>query len=194
MILLQKAGRVDKICAAHGIEYVGDGDARGQQLCGIGHDLELRLLTTLHDHRGNPVQTIKARLHLVGSHFPEPGLRRAVRGDAVGNDGKRREGQPVGPNHGGWRKLRLNSGNGCIDVLQGLEHVDVPAEIEVDFRRAAAGHGAYGQQAGNAVDRFFERARNGDHHLIDGHHAVVNANQYPREVRLGKYGDGDGEG
>ena len=108
--------------------------------------------------------------------------------------GKSREGQPVGSNRGRRRKLRLNAGNGCIDVLQGLEHVHVPAEIEIDFRRAAAGNGAYGQQPGNAIDRFFERARDGDHHLIDRHHAVVHADQYPREVGLGKYGDWDGEG
>ncbi len=44
MILLQQAGRVDQIRPAHRIEYVGDGHARGQQLCGVGHDLELRLL------------------------------------------------------------------------------------------------------------------------------------------------------
>jgi len=42
---------------------------------------------------------------------------------------------------GGGKGL-LDAGDGGIDELQSLEHVDVPVEEEADFGGAAAGDGA----------------------------------------------------
>ena len=51
-----------------------------------------------------------------------------------------------------WR----NVGERGVDELQSVEHVDIPVEEEADFGGAAAGDGADGEQAGDAVDRVFD--------------------------------------
>ena len=48
MVLLQQSGRVNQVGPAHGIENVGDGNTRRQQLRRIRRDVKLRLLPALH--------------------------------------------------------------------------------------------------------------------------------------------------
>lgn len=95
---------------------------------------------------------------------------------------------------GGGRQLALHLGHGGVDQLQGGDHIDLPVEVEVNFGRAAAGDGGDLLQAGNAVDGFLERAGDGDHHLVNRHHAVVHADDNAGEIGLGEDGDGEGEG
>ena len=78
-------------------------------------------------------------------------------------------------------KLGCNARDRRVHILQRLEHVHFPVEEQIDFRRAAAGDGAHRLQAGHAVDRLLNRTRDGDHHLVDGHHAVIHADQDARE-------------
>ena len=107
-----------------------------QQLRGIGRDVKFRLLPALHDHRGDAVQPVQARLDLIGRHLPQLGLRHAVGGQAVADDGKLGEGQAMRFDLRGGGKLRLHPRNRRVHVLQGLEHVHVPAEITDRFRRS----------------------------------------------------------
>ena len=72
-------------------------------------------------------------------------------------------------------------------------HVHVPVEEQIDFRRAAAGDGAHRCKPGNAVDRFFDRTRDGDHHLVDRHHAVIDADDDAREIGRRENRDRNGE-
>ena len=67
-----------------------------------------------------------------------------------------------------------------------VHHVDVPVEEKIDFGRAAAGDGSDLLQSGNAVDGFFDGTRDGDHHLIDGHYAVVHADDDAGKSVMGK--------
>ncbi len=64
---------------------------------------------------------------------------------------------------------------------------------QIDLRRAAAGDGAHVLQPGNAVHRFFQRTRDRDHHLIDGHYAVVDGYQDAREIGFRKNRHRNGE-
>jgi hypothetical protein len=81
-----------------------------------------------------------------------------------------------------------------IHQLQLLEHVLVPVEEEADFRRAAAGDGAHGNQARHGVDRVFDGLGDGDLHLLDRHHAVVDADDHAGKVSWRKDGDRHLEG
>ena len=107
MITLQQAWRIDEIGSPHGIQNVSNGDARREQLRRIGRDVKFRLLPALHDHRGHAFQTVQPRLHFISRHLPQLGLRHAVGGKAVADDGKRGEGQAVGLDLRGCGKFRL---------------------------------------------------------------------------------------
>ena len=48
-------------------------------------------------------------------------------------------------------------------------------------------------QSLHAVDGFFQRAGNRHHHLVDRHHAVVNADDHAREIRGREHRHGNGE-
>ena len=54
--------------------------------------------------------------------------------------------------------------------------------------------GAHLLQTRDAVYRFFNGPGDGDHHLVDGHDAVVDADQHARKIGGRKYGDRNGEG
>ena len=86
----------------------------------------------------------------------------------------------------GGRQRLLHLAERRIHQLQRAEHVHVPVEEEADLGRAAAGGGAHGHQAGNAVDRVFDRLGDGDLHLLDRHDAVVHADDDARKIGLGK--------
>src|SRR6185312_2442177 len=154
----------------------------------------LRFLAALHQHGGDTVEAVELGLQVVGRHRPQSRLRDGVRGQAVAEDGEAGEGKAVAFDGGGGRKLALHLGQGGVDQLQGGDHVDLPVEVEVNLGRAAAGDGGDLLQAGNAVDGFFEGAGDGDHHLVNGHHAVVHADDDTGEVGLREDGDGQGEG
>ena len=49
-------------------------------------------------------------------------------------------------------------------------------------------------QAWNAVDGFFDGARDDHQHLVDGHHAVVDANDDAGKIGIRKNRNGNGEG
>ena len=119
----------------------------------------------------------------------------AVGGEGVAEDGiEGGEGEAIGGDLRGGGEGLLDAGDGGVDELEGLEHVDVPVEEEADFGGAAAGGGADGDEAGDAVDGVFDGAGDGDFHLLDGHDAVVDADDDAGEVGLRKDGDGDAEG
>ena len=80
-----------------------------------------------------------------------------------------------------------------VHQLQRGHHVHVPVKEQVDFGGAAAGDRAHLLQPRYAVDGFFDRPRDGDHHLIGRHDAVVNANDDAGKICGRKDRDRDGE-
>ena len=77
----------------------------------------------------------------------------------------------------------MRARQGGVHALQRPVHFFVPVEKQVDFRRTPAGDGLDPLQPLHPVHRFFQDARHGDHHLVDGHHAVVGADHDAREIR-----------
>ncbi len=77
-------------------------------------------------------------------------------------------------------------GECCIGQLQGMEHVHIPVEEQAYLRRAAAGGAAHGNQAGNAIDGVLDPLGDGDLHLLDGHHAVVDPDHHAGKLVSGK--------
>src|SRR5207249_517692 len=73
-----------------------------------------------------------------------------------------------------------------VDALERLEHVDLPREEEIDFRRAAARDRLHPLEALDAVDRFLDRSRDRHHHLVDRRHAVVDAHEHARKIDFRK--------
>ena len=195
VIALQQSWRVDKIGSPHGIQDVGHGHSRRQQLGRVWRDVKFRFLSALHDHGGYAFQAIEARLHLIRRHLPQLGLRHAVRGEAIADDGKSGEGQAVGLDLRGGGEFRLHPRNCGVDILQSLEHVHVPAEVKIHLRRPPTGDGAHCEQSGHAVDGFLDGTGYGDRHLVDGHDAVVDRDQHARKIRgrEDRHGDGEGE-
>ena len=94
--------------------------------------------------------------------------------------------------HGG-RQGALHGRHGGVDPLEGLEHVHVPIEVQINFGGAAAGDGLNRLQSLHAVDGFLQRAGDGHHHLVDGHDAVIDSDDHAREIGGGKHRDGNGE-
>ncbi len=70
-------------------------------------------------------------------------------------------------------------------------YVDAPVEEEGDFGGAAGGGGAHQDEAGNAVDGVLDGFGDGDLHLLDGHDAVIDADDDAGKVGLREDGDGD---
>ena len=85
----------------------------------------------------------------------------------------------------------LNLGQGCVGQLEGAEHVDAPVEEETDLSGTSTGGAANGDQAGDGVDGVFNWLGDGDLHLFDGHHAVIDADHNAGEIGVGKDGDRD---
>src|SRR6185437_12596404 len=187
MVALDQAGGIHQVGVLHRVKDVLHGDAGGLQLSGIGGDLEFGFLAALDEDRGDAIETVEAGLQIIGRELPELVLGDAVGGEAVAQDRKRCEGKAMRGNHGRSRQAALHLGQRSVDQLQRGHHVDVPIEVQVHLGRAAAGDGLHRLQAGYAVDGFFERAGNGDHHLVNGHHAVVHADHDPGEIGLREY-------
>ncbi len=83
-------------------------------------------------------------------------------------------------------QLRLQAGNNRIHSLQRQDHVGAPVEEQIHFGGTAAGDGLHPAEPGDAVDRFFDGLGDRNEHLVDGHDAVVNANDDAREIRAWK--------
>ena len=156
--------------------------------------MELRLLPSLNDDRGNAIEPVQARLDFIGRHLPSLVWAHGVGRQAVANDGKAGEGHAMRFDLRRGRQLGLHARQRGVHILQRLEHVDVPVEEEVDFGRSAAGDGTDILQSRHTIHGFFEWPRDGDHHLIDGHHAVIDPDQDSRKIRGGKNRNRDGEG
>ena len=176
------------------VENVSNCDVGGEQLGGVDRNVKLGLLSALHQHRGNTVQPIQPRFHLVGGSFPELGLRYGIGREAVAHDGEAGERHSVRNHSGGWRQFSLNPRDRCIYVLQRLEHVYIPIKKQIDFRRTATGNGTNFRQPRNAVHRFLNRAGDGDHHLINRHYAVVDGDQDSRKIGFWENRDWNGKG
>src|SRR5438105_1971565 len=182
MIALKKSWRIDQICFLKAVENVSNCDVGGEQLGGVDRNVKLGLLSALHQHRGNTVQPIQPRFHLVGGSFPELGLRYGIGREAVAHDGEAGERHSVRNHSGGWRQFSLNPRDRCIYVLQRLEHVYIPIKKQIDFRRTATGNGTNFLQSRNAVHGFLDRTGDCDHHLINRHYAVVDGDQDSRKI------------
>jgi hypothetical protein len=85
-------------------------------------------------------------------------------------------------------------GESGVNQLKRGDHVLVPGEEEADFGAAAAGGRAHSGEAGDGVNRVFDRLGDEDLHLFDGHDAVVDADDDAGEVGLGEDGDGYAQG
>ena len=147
----------------------------------------------MHENRSDAIEAIHTRLDVVSGDFPELVRRDDVRGQAVANDGKNSEGEPVCLYFSCWRQLRLQAGDDGVDALQRQNHVAAPVEEKIDLGGTAAGDGLNFLQTWDAVDGFLERARDDHEHLVDGHHAVVDADNHAGKIGVGKNGHRDGE-
>ncbi len=194
MPLREQSGRVDEIGAAYCVKQVRNCYVRGQQFRGIGSDVKLRLLTALHNDGGDAIHAIEPGLQIVGRHGPQLSLGNGVGGEAVPDDGEAGESQTVSLDHRCRRQRSADFGQGRIHELQRGHHVHMPVEEQVDLGGAAAGNRTHLLQAGYAVDRLLDGPRDGHHHLVDGHHAVVHADDDAGKVGGGKHRDGNGEG
>src|SRR5439155_6999412 len=194
MIVLDEPRRIDEVGAANGIENIVDGDARRKKASRFGHDVELWNAAALHKDGSNAIEPVDARLEVVGGNFPKLILRNGVGRQAVAENGKRGEGEAVRLDLGARRQFRLQTGHDGVDTLERQNHVARPVEKKIDLRGTAAGDGLNFLQTGNAVDGFFDGARDDHQHLVDGHHTVVDANDDARKIRIGKDRNGNGEG
>ena len=90
----------------------------GCELREIRDHVKLRHLAALHRHGADAEHAIERRLQVVGGDLPQLGLRDGVGGEAVAEDGKCGEGEPVGGDarRGGQRLLHLAEGR--IDELE----------------------------------------------------------------------------
>ncbi len=95
MVAFEKAGRVNQVGAPHRFEEVGNRDTRLQEFGGIGDDMKLRLLATLHKNSRHAVQTVESWLKLVGGNFPKLRLWDRVGRDAVAENRKAGEGHAM---------------------------------------------------------------------------------------------------
>ena len=194
MIALKKSWRIDQVCFLQCVQNVSNRDVGGEQFRRLERDVKLGLLSALHQHRGDTIQPVQPRFHLVGSAFPELGLRHGIRGEAVAHDGEAGERHPVRNHSGGWRQFSLNPRDRCIYVLQRLEHVHIPIKKQIDFRRTATGNGTNFLQSRNAVHGFLDRTGDCDHHLINRHYAVVDGDQDSRKIGFWENRDWNGKG
>src|SRR6266853_3949482 len=191
VIIFEKAGRIDEIGFFYAVENVRDSNSGRDQARGIGSDLIFRDAAALHDDRGDASEAIKSWLEVVGGDFPKMIGRGGIGSEAVTENWERGESQATGFEFCGGGKFRLHAGGDRIHALQSLYHVHVPVEKKIDFSGATAGDGKNALQAGNIVNRFFNRSGNGNQHLVDGHDAVVHANHNAREIGAGKNRNGD---
>src|SRR5205085_8107285 len=77
-----------------------------------------------------------------------------------------------------------------LDELERLFDVHAPREEEINFAGAARRDGTDARDAGDAVHRLLDGARDGDERLLRGHDAVVNDDDDAREVCGREEGDG----
>src|SRR6266478_3401956 len=176
VIIFEEAGRIDEIGFFYAVENVGDGHSSRNQARRIGSDVIFRDAAALHNDRGDAIESIQARLDIVGGDFPKMIRRDGVGSEAVTQNWKCREGQAVRFEFRGSGKFGLHARDDGVHALQGLHHVHAPIEEKIDFRGAAAGDGKNALQARNIVYRFLNGTGNRNQHLVDGHDAVVNAN------------------
>jgi hypothetical protein len=194
MVMLKQSRRIDQICAANGLKNVRDSDACREQTRGIGCHLKFRHPATLHQHGGNSIETVQARLQIVSGQLPKLILRNGVRREAVSQYRKGSEGKSVGLDFCACGQFRLQARHNRIHSLQRENHVRVPIEEQIDLGRPPAGHRLHLAQARYAVDSLFDRFRDDHQHLIDGHNPVVYTDDDSREIRVGKYRDGNSKG
>src|SRR5437879_1859822 len=95
MIVLDETGRVDEVRAPNGIKNVVDGDASGQKARRFRGHLEFGDTPTLNEDGGDAIESIHARLEVVGGDFPELILGNGVGGQAVAENGESGEGEAV---------------------------------------------------------------------------------------------------
>jgi len=193
VIAFEESGRIDEIRAPDRIENIGYGDVGLEQLGGVRANLEFRLFPSLHQHRGDTVQSIEAWLDVIGRHLPQIRLQHGLRSKAIANNGKTRKRKAIRFDVHGGRQRTLDCRHRGIDPLKGLEHIHIPVKVQVDFGGAATGNGLNRLQPFHAVDGLLQRARDGHHHLVDRHNAVINTDDYTRKIRGGKHCHGDGE-
>ena len=78
-----------------------------------------------------------------------------------------------------------------VHTLQSQNHVGVPVEEQIHFGGTTARYGSNLLQARHAIYRLFDGPRDGNEHLVDGHDAVVHADDDARKIGVRKYGDRD---
>ena len=175
-----------------GVDEVEDGDAGGLQLRQVGDDVELGNLAALHGDGADAGDAIERRLAGRRSRAPRAAVcETAIGGEAVAEDGEGGEGEAVGGDHRGGRERLLHAwlraaSTSCrvwnMSTFQSKKRL-TSAEPRLVVERTV-------DEAGDAVDGVFDGLGDGDLHLLDGHDAVVDADDDAREIGLGEDGDG----
>src|SRR5450631_246818 len=182
--------RVHNIRSLDRIHQVQYSDACGLHQRQVRDYVELGNLAALHGNCAYPRYAIQRRLQLVGGNLPQLRLWNGVGGQAVAEDWKRREGEPIGGHFHCRGQRLLHLAQRSIHQLQFLVHVLVPVEEETDLGLPPAGGGTYGKKSRHGVHRVFNGLGNGDLHLLERHDAVVNADDDAWKIRLWKNRDG----
>ena len=94
---VEQPRRIDDVGAVDGVHDVGDRDL-GCAACAPGSTVTWNSgsLPALDEHAGDAAQAVQARLDVVGRQFPQLGLRHRLRRQAVADDRKAGEVEPVG--------------------------------------------------------------------------------------------------
>src|SRR5256885_12983517 len=194
MFAFDQAGRFDDVRPTNRVENIVDGNTGSDETRRIRGDLKFRNSAALYDYRGYAVKTIHARLDLVCGDFPKLGRGNAIGRETVTDDRENGERKAVSFDFCAGRKFGLQARDDGIHALKRENHVRIPVEEQIDFCGTAAGDGLYGLEARDAIDGFFDGARNRDEHLIDRHHAVVHAYHDAGKIGRRKNGNGHREG
>ena len=148
---------------------------------GSGSDVEFRLLSALHHDGGHAVEPVQTRLQIVVGHRPELRLRHRVGGQAVADDGKAGKGQAMrlddSRSAAACRALWASAASTSCSVVTmstcQSKNRSISAEPRLVIERTCC-------SPGTLLTDFFDRPRDGDHHLVDRHHAVVDADHDTR--------------
>jgi hypothetical protein len=190
VVLLVHAGGGDQVASSERLRDLGEGQAGGKQTTGVDHHVVLGRAAAHEVDAGDPRDPKQPRLHLVAGDLPQLHEVAPRAGEADPDDREGGEGQPPDRGAGRGRQLGADLGDAAVHVVLRLDHVDPPVEEDAHVGRAAPRGGAHGEGARDVLHALLDGPRDGGHHLVGRHHAVVDEDHDPGEIRLGKHGRG----
>jgi hypothetical protein len=187
VVLLVHAGRGNEVVPGQLVGDLLEAEVRSLQPARVHDDVVLRRAPAHQVHARHARDAEEARLEVVTGNLPQLGDAALRTGEAHPDDRERGEGQPPDRRARGRRQRRTDLCKAAVHVKLRLDHVDVPVEEDADLRRTAPRRGADRDRTGDVLHRLFDGPRDGRHHLVGRHHAVVHEDDDAREIRLREY-------